>query len=254
MTYTKLLTAALAVLSLLYASAPSADNQYFQEADVVIFTDVGPYGGGVLTPFTVYEPGPGAKAWLRRSNHCLSYRLKTDNLPQGAYTNWYGIINQPQNCEFPDCSGPNDFGPATEATVFWATGGIVGEDGEGHFQDRVCVGDDFGFPAGPGTQMARCAAPVFPFPVEDAPDAKCELTGVSGTQHLAGPGLTNPKGAFVSIVVKYHGLVSEDPVVLYDQTHTLLGSCFEGANAIDFPGLGLQCPDPQIANFPPPAE
>jgi len=33
-------------------------------------------------------------------------------------------------------------------------------------------------------------------------------------------------------------------VALYDQTHTLLGSCADGAN-----GYGIQCFDPQVAVF-----
>jgi hypothetical protein len=51
-------------------------------------------------------------------------------------------------------------------------------------------------------------------------------------------------------IIKYHGPPSDDPDVLYDQTHTLLGSCDQGVNGF-FDGQVIQCFDPQWAIFAP---
>ena len=59
--------------------------------------------------------------------------------------------------------------------------------------------------------------------------------------------------AAVLIVIRYHGPASDNPNQLYWQTHTLLGGCQSGANAEDFgQGVGVQCPDFQMAIFNPP--
>ncbi len=55
-------------------------------------------------------------------------------------------------------------------------------------------------------------------------------------------------GALFWSIIKYHGPASDDRDVLYDQTHTILGSCFSGANAVEFGDpFGIQCFDPQFA-------
>ena len=132
------------------------------------------------------------------------------------------IFNDPDECTDPNpfngvCGGSFDdlLNPATGAAVYWATGGIVTDNGIGVFAARTKIGDDLGTP---------------------------------GEQYIQGPGLVNPTGAEVHLVIKYHGPASTDPDVLHDQTHTFSGSCESGANAIDFgPPFGVQCFDPQVA-------
>ncbi len=77
-------------------------------------------------------------------------------LPEGAYTVWYVIFNEPDDCNNPNpaggsCAGAgiDDFLLPTAATA-WATGGIVKANGVGNFQDRLYVGER----REPGTQEA----------------------------------------------------------------------------------------------------
>lgn len=186
-------------------------------ADLMVFQPAGDYGGGVLVPGTIYPPTDGGYSKLRRKDNYVTYRLLTSGLPPGAYTNWFVAINNPENCTDGDCDDFDVFfNPATNASVFWADGGIVGADGIGDFRSRIDVG-------------------VLP----DGPDQI----------GLPGPGgLTNPMGAEIHIIVKYHGPVSSDPHDRYLQTHTLTGLCGQGANAYDLSaiGFGIQCFDPQF--------
>ena len=203
-----------------------------QKAPVQFFDYAGDVGGGVLTPGEAFFPGDHAVAYLKRSHDCLEYKMRTDNLPKGAYTNWWLVWNDPKSCVdqqsvpgsrcgFGDLANPS-------LATFWATGGLVGEDGIGRFRDRHCIGDDHGFPA-----VDDPSGPVIP-----------------PLQNIQGPGLLKTKGSLVWIIVKYHGLASDDPAILYSQTHSRLGACFLGANAVEFPGFGVQCFDPQFAVFP----
>jgi hypothetical protein len=138
-------------------------------------------------------------------------------LPPGAYTNWWVIINNPEECTNGQCDVEDVFfNPATNSSVFWATGSIVQSNGIGNFSARVNVGE---LPSGPD---------------------QVPLPGP--------PGLVDPEGAEIHIIVKYHGPASSDPDELYQQTHTLTGLCDQGANAYDLTsvGFGIQCFDPQF--------
>lgn len=182
-----------------------------------------------LEPGTMYPPTKGGKAKLLRGADYVQVNIHTTGLPPGAYTTWWAIINETDECvpsadpDFPDIVGYCgfdelfDIGGPSMSSVFWSTGRIVQSNGVGNFQDRTDMG---------------------------------EASGESGTQHLWGPGLTNPKGAMVISIIKYHGAPSDDPDVLYDQTHTLLGSCDQGVNGF-FDGQVIQCFDPQWAIFAP---
>jgi len=185
--------------------------------ELLEFQPAGDFGGGVLEAGTFFPPTEGGESTLSRGDNWISYTLQTTGLPAGAYTNWWVILNHPDECANPDptvgsqCGLGDAFLPDPSPSVFWATGGVVQDDGVGHFQARIFVGDDLGIP---------------------------------GEQFLFGPGLLNPKGAEVFLIVKYHGPASDDPDVLRGQTYTLLGSCSEGANA---DASSMQCFDPQFA-------
>ena len=176
------------------------------------FQPAGDHGGGVLTPGTMYPPTHSSSSKLVRHMDWLQFSIHTSGLPPGAYTVWWVIVNDPSECSATPCTILDIvFNPDTEAAVFWATGGIVLENGIGNFSDRTHVG---------------------------------ELPGGDGQIFQPGPGgLQNPMGAEVHLIVKYHGPASDDPEVLYEQTHTLLGSCDSGANAQP----NGQCFDPQAA-------
>lgn len=206
----------------------ASKNTHVSHTTVEPFQAAGdPMGVGLLEEGSQWPPTKGSRATLVRGADYVQVNIHTTGLPPGAYTTWWAIINETDECvpsedpAFPDVVGDCGFdelfdvGGPSVPSVFWATGGIVQSNGVGNFQDRTYVGEEFGDP----------------FPV----------------QHLWGPGLTNPKGAMVVSIIKYHGPPSDDPDELYEQTHTLLGSCNAAANARP----NGQCFDPQWAIFAP---
>jgi hypothetical protein len=206
-----------------------------QKATLFPFLPAGDLGGpaNVLNPGTMYPPTKKGFATLKRGSNFIQFNLHTTGLPEGAYTVWYVIFNEPDDCNEPNpaggvCAGanpPTDLMLSTTA-IIWATGKVVKANGVGNFQDRIYVGER----REPGTQEAFIGGDL------NAP-------------------LENPQDAEVHLIVKYHGLASDDPDVLYEQTHTLLGSCGEDEGANSFyagPIFGVQCFDPQAAVFPVP--
>ncbi|NND32424.1 MAG: hypothetical protein HKN76_07510 [Saprospiraceae bacterium] len=199
-----------------------------QHAQLGPFMPAGPFGGptNLLVPGTFFAPTKGSNVHLLRGKNFIQFQMHTTGLPAGAYTVWYIIFNNTDICTTPNpaggfCGEPDLFGD--ETAVVWATGGIVQSNGVGNFGDRIRVGEERSETIILGSDI-------------DFP-------------------LTNPAGAEVHLIVKYHGAASSDPDVLYGQTHTLLGNCGEndGANSFDGgPGFGIQCFDPQLAVFPPP--
>lgn len=184
-----------------------------------IFGPAGDYGGGVLTPGTTFPPDRSLSVLLRWDDGVGIFTVTT-GLPPGAYTTWWVFFNNPEACLLPDadsgsrCSIPDLFTPETVPSAFWSTGGVVGPSGIGFFHDRTGVGE--------------------------VPEREDQIA-------FPGPGLLKPRTAELHYIIKYHGPASSDPDVLYEQTHTLLGSCFEGANAHDTgPAFGVQCFDPQV--------
>lgn len=108
----------------------------------------------------------------------------------------------------------DDFGnPAVGASVFFATGGVVGSNGVGHFDAIV----DAGY-------------------ISTIPD-----------QHLFGPGLTNSQGAEVHYVIRYHGPVVQR--IAAKQISTFTGGCSGPAGEDDPVPLDriYPCYDPQAA-------
>lgn len=215
------------LLSFIHDHHPQPQPQVIvQHTDLVTFLPAGELGGSgnVLEPGTVYPPTDGGKATLKRGKDYIEFDLHTTGLPEGAYTIWYALFNDPAHCSDGMCSEDDLFNPTT--AVMWATGGVVKSDGVGKFHDKL--------------MMDERREPVTQEPmVGEALDVP----------------LQNPQGAEIHLIVKYHGLPSSDPDVLYDQLHTLLGSCGEdgGANSFDAGEImGFQCFDPQAALFPAP--
>ena len=184
----------------------------FQPAEV--FLPAGAVGGGVLPVGAEYPPTDGSISIMKRGANRVSYQLVTTGLPPGAYTNWWAIFNNPESCQGDEgCDLPDLLEPDVNASVFWADGKVVRKNGVGYFRSSIREGQ---VPKGEGKLV------------------------------LGPGGLVDSKKAEIHIVVKYHGPASKDPEVLREQTGSLLGSCFEGANAIDFGDpFGVQCFDPQ---------
>jgi hypothetical protein len=203
--------------------APGASGgRVVSSTELSEFLPSGDVGGGVLEAGLFFPPTEGSESKLTRTQSFVEYTINTTGLPPGAYTVWMVVINEPGDCLTSPCTTFDVFGRTAEvdASAFWSAGEIVHASGRGYFKARIAKGY---FP----TVVDQIAWP--------------------------GSGLQNPMGGEFHLIVKYHGPASDDPAVLYEQTHTLLGSCFEGANALDLgeplPGVvfGVQCFDPQVA-------
>lgn len=116
----------------------------------------------------------GGSATLVRSGEGVSYNLRTSGLTsRDAVTNWWVIFNHPSACTNPIneigslCGLDDLFGVGVDASVLFATGHVVGNGNHANFAAHLLVGDTDGA--------------------------------------LFGPGLTNPEGAEVHIIVRTHG-------------------------------------------------
>ncbi len=199
----KLIILSLAVVGLL-AGALAAFGSVSARSNAIALSDTTPVMDYQDHGVEVMNPQERGTSDLTRSLDGISMNIDTTDLPVGAYTTWWVIFNNPSECTDGEC-GSDDSGKAvgnpTGGSVLWATGGIVGPDRMGHFSASLGVGLD----AAPG--------PV-----------------------LRGPGLTNPMGSEIHIVVRYHGPASfGDAAVLGAELTTVGGTCDT------FP-----CYDPQV--------
>jgi len=135
----------------------------------------------------------GAWSSLVTTSSGASMSLHTTGLAPGdVVTIWWVVFNAPQNCthgESPYRCGPGDLPPyggdgSAEPSVLYATGHVIGASGVGIFGARLAIGDTSGA--------------------------------------LFGPGLTNPLGADIHLVVHDHG--PADPAIVADQIHSF-GVC-----------------------------
>lgn len=214
------LVAAAAVLAATVTTlVATSDRPQVTEAPVVEFQAAGDVGGGVLEPGTTYPPTTQGSATLKRGTDWIEVDIRTSGLPAGAYTVWWVIFDTPAGCS-DDCGEDDLFNEDANVSAFFATGGVVDEEGTATFVARHRVGGGLGEP---------------------------------DIQHILGDGSLDPSRAEIHNVIKYHGPASGDPETLQAQLSTLGGSCGEGANALDLrPPFGVQCFDPQSVVHPAP--
>ena len=164
------------------------------KADVPIRTVSDVVDGRGATMHTGFEPVHGASILLRDKDG-ISFSYESTALPEGAYSVWLFVFNNPEGCHHAraelggECGfldvfmhphgvpgvpvGP-DGGPS-EGGVMWGTGGLVGPDGMGDFQARI--------------EKDNPPGPI-----------------------LRGPGLVEPRKAEIQIIARHHGpLVHRHP-------------------------------------------
>ena len=139
--------------------------------------------------------------------------LRTRDLEPGAYTMWMVVFNQPDACATTPC-GETDVAPGTDAEVdvLFLGNRVVGRSG------RATM---FGF-----RRVGDISRSVF-----DALGAPA-------------PGLVNPKGAEIHLIVRYHGPLI--PGQVRAQLQTFEGGCTPESSL----GLGdgpFPCFDPQFS-------
>ena len=123
---------------------------------------------------------------LRRGENGVSMMLRTRKLePHAAYTTWWVIFNHPEHCSGGVC-GADDFAKLeVGASLLWATGSNANHRGRGIFAGYLRV---------KATDKARF-----------------------------GPGLTEPLGAEVHLVIRTHGQLI--PGMMHEQLSTFDGGC-----------------------------
>ena len=130
---------------------------------------------------------PGASSTLVRNDSGINITMHTNSLPEGAYTFWGVIFNNPNACNggVSNC-GMDDFGTEdVGASVLRVTGKVVKNGDNAHFGGHISVGDT--------------------------------------SEALFGPGLVNPLTAAIHFLVRYHGPVIPDEMP--DMIHTFEGGC-----------------------------
>ncbi|MEO0534161.1 MAG: PEP-CTERM sorting domain-containing protein [Cyanobacteria bacterium P01_A01_bin.123] len=157
------------------------------------------------TAFGSGEPIEDSTASLTRLTDAIEISFETQSLPAGTHTLWWILFGQPEFCT--DGCGTDDLSnEAVEASSLFGTGIIVGEDGVGHFEARLEVGE---LPQG-----------------ED--------------QVLRGDGLKDPFGTEVHALTRWHGPASDDPDLLEKQISTFNGGCATPEEPDLFPCANLQ--------------
>jgi hypothetical protein len=141
----------------------------------------------------------GAFSQLVRGHDSIRMHVSTADLDAGAaYTVWWVIFNNPEHCldgcGLDDIMNP-DRRAATQVAVGFAAGHVVSQKGTGNFSARLAVGDLSGF--GDGLDVT----PPPPF----------------------GPGLLDPMGAEVHLVIRTHG--RQIPTLVDDQISSFEGGC-----------------------------
>ncbi|HUG15898.1 MAG TPA: hypothetical protein VMM78_12880 [Thermomicrobiales bacterium] len=152
----------------------------------------GQQSSGVYS-FADGSPVDGAHATLLRNDGGIRMTLTTSGLDAGGtYTIWWVIFNNPEACTdgvhgLGLLCGAGDLGSGdVAASVLYATGHVVGKNGKGNFGAHLSVG-----------QMTNDV--------------------------LFGPGLLDPRGAEVHLIVRGHG----DPIpgLVREQISTVDGGC-----------------------------
>jgi hypothetical protein len=150
---------------------------------------------------------PGANARLVRNRNSVTTNVHTSVMSgPGAYTVWWGIFNDPASCAFYLCTFDEP------DLVVNATGKIVPSGGIANFS--AWLG-----PGGPYSGEIIFGEPE--------------------------PGLTNPAGALITLVVRYHGPAI--PGMIPEQLTTFF------AGGCGFDGMGNPtgpCLDAQLVVFP----
>jgi hypothetical protein len=218
--YRSILAGLAALLALPPQAAFAAENQHTK----TFHFEIGPELIGDLATVEA------SSAKLTRTEDGLSVRINTTELDGGAYTVWWVIFNNVEHCAaWPDggCNPFVDLGnPDVGGAVFFATGGVVKDNGAGHF--RAYLETNF----------------------EPADSGDRDKVLISN----GGLGLQNPQGAEVHIAMRYHGPAAlGHPDLLMKQIETSSGGCNNGSFFVPQDPVPADrlfgCYDPQAAVF-----
>jgi hypothetical protein len=133
---------------------------------------------------------PGSSSTLVRNDTGVSATFLVSGLNPGVvYTFWWLVFNEPENCSPPACNlddvVPFPGNSAAGVSLLFGAGQVIGNSGSGHYGARLAVGD---------------------------------TTGA-----FFGPGLVDPLGAEIHIVLRSHGPVVDGMVD--EQLTSFNGGC-----------------------------
>ena len=143
---------------------------------------------------------PAAGSTVSRNNDGVFWNISTSSLTPGeVVTLWVAFFNNPRYCDqtAPGCDPSDMNNPLVNGSLQYGGGAIVGANGRADFSGYLAVGDNTGFFILPG--FASMPNPA--------------------------PGLVNPKGADIHLVIRRHGPASSDPASLQAQLGGFTGGC-----------------------------
>ncbi|WP_086477032.1 hypothetical protein [Arenibacter amylolyticus] len=177
------------------------------------------------------SPIPGTNisgiSTLHRNNNGITVNFKVEGLIPGAYTIWWVIWNQPENCAIPGACNETDFANAANVAVdvLYAAGHVVGKNGKGNFSAHLKEGDNsesinqefFGLPPAGGLQLGNALT--------------AEVHVVLRTHGPKVPGLVNEQ------IGSYEG-GCDNPILYppFSVYPNVVGECADIAAAIHPPG------------------
>ena len=100
-----------------------------------------------ITDLDNITPIPGSSARLVTNDHGATLQVNTSGLTPGhAVTVWWVVFNYPENCTGGECGLDDAFPPPGNtdagASVSFAAGHVIGEDGQGNYGAHIAVGGD----------------------------------------------------------------------------------------------------------------
>lgn len=139
---------------------------------------------------------PAAGSSLSRNNEGVFWNFSTSSLPIGeAVTLWIAVFNNPAYCGPGGCVPADLNNPFVNGSLQYGGGAVVGVNGRADFAGYLAAGDNSG---------AFYLFPNMPNPA---------------------PGIVDPKGAEIHLVIRKHGPASSDPATLQAQLSGFTGGC-----------------------------
>ena len=160
---------------------------------------------------------------LHRTNNGITVNYRSTELSPGyAYTLWWVIWNNPEDCGIPGECADTDFG-SVEVEVLYGSGHVVGNNGVGNFSARLNVGDVSG-----------------------------SINALFGLPPAGGLQSGNTLSAEVHLVLRSHGPAI--PGLINEQIGSYVGGCtdpFAIAPFTEIPDEVGECGDIEFAIHPP---
>lgn len=194
----KLIKLSLLTLLCLSISCDSESSLIDTEASVNLNDDNGFDVKGAnkqtVAIFDVVNSLEAGTSTLHRNNNGVTVNFKATGLKPGhAYTVWWVIWNNPEECIVPGACSDGDFGdPDVQVELMYANGHVVGSNGKGNFSAHLNENDSSG-----------TINPLFGLPSYG--------------------GLADAQKAEVHVVLRSHG--PKIPGIVNEQIGSYLGGC-----------------------------